>query len=209
MEKKDKLKESTMKMYENTINQMVERGASEEDINIVKEARDRYLEAVDAEERGVKNWKWEFMFIDGAKKNSYRMVEAEPLKRNMFILRLGDIEPWCVKDTNIYRAENLFYVTFREFREFSPYDYLHKNRSFDKCTIELLDSCGETIRVETIKGVEVEYIERSELDYENDATIETHATFKFSEYECTTNQKERTVSETEVEDGKEKTETDN
>lgn len=202
--KHTKLYTSTIEMYEKTIKEMTERGASEQEINMVKDAMESYKVAVEREESAS---------YSKAKTKNIKINDAEslnavftPLKTNLFLFVVGHTPLYLPRNVAVNFEGKEIMVTFYESEQFSPFDYLNKNKRFEKVELAFLDESKKIIRVEKFSKVKVKNVHRDAVDYSSDSVLNTYATFKFRKYGVTTCKKEWNISEAEVKDReKEKT----
>lgn len=174
----DGIKENTIKMYDNTIEEMKKMGANESEIEIVEKAKASAIAAYDQEPISDGN--------DYVVKHEvdYRLIpnfETNPIMANLFLLHFENIPEYLVK--SIYVGENgLISICFMESEEFSAVKYFTDNKKFDKLEIEYLNAVGKTIRTDKVKKLKVKKIHYGALSYESNSPIETYITFKYGKY---------------------------
>ena len=203
MKKNSSIYNSTIKMYENTIKQMEERGCSEMEILAVREAMASFIASVKFEEMAAYDKPKEQV----TKQPPYESIMLKlpnPLKTNMFIVTIGDIPVWYPHYVGYDFDKKEFHVAFYETEDFSPFNYLNKKGKFNEVTIEFLDPIGRIIRVETFSKVKVKRLGLNGLTYKSDDILSSYATFKYKKHGITTCKEKRNISETEVEDREEK-----
>lgn len=208
---KSNLRENTREMYENTLREMKDRGASEADIKLVEQARDEALAAYDyvptEEDKELKTpiadsgYKG---FLNRILSVGYLRENFEPLLDNLFLVHVGELPIFVVKAYGTNYDEKVLRLTAFETAGFSPEVYFSENKKFDSIKVEFLNPVGAVIRTETFEKVKVVKVEGRWLSYySNGAPVETYINFKYKRHNvCTTSKEERTVSETKVEDSK-------
>lgn len=165
-EKEKKLLKNTVKMYDETLETMKERGANPETISFVIEMRRQVVEQLKAMEDG------DAILLMHDFKN------YAPYTSNRFVLDFG-VD--AVKD---YFVDSVSYdkslvVTFRNSEDFFVPEYFEGYRYFDKVQLFLLNPIGVKMAVIEFDNVQVESVITDEFNYKFDDILKTHVSFTF------------------------------
>lgn len=213
---KEGLKKHTAEMYDKTLSEMRERGASEEEIKLVEDAKKDALAAYDYVPETTKKQPYikpEVKFFHTSKTpiNIYSTLGRQvtelnkdftPLFKNLFILRIGELPVYLVRFYYDRSSDKTICLSVMEQSDFSPEQYFSDNKKFKTLTVEYLSVVGETLRVDTYEGIKVKTVKNGERSYlSGDKPIETFIELKYKKKNVRTASKEkRTLSETEVKD---------
>lgn len=170
------LKEYTEMMYDNTIEEMKKRGASQKEIDIVENAKIRAVNAYDEPKTEDREK------CKGTRRNLVGELDFEPLMSNLFIVKIGDVPFNMIRYLTINDNKKTVKLSVFETKDFSPYKYFSKNRKQDEITIEYLDVNGATIRTDKIYNAKVKSFINGTLSYENNCPIYGEITFKYKKY---------------------------
>lgn len=182
------LKEQTKVMYDNTIAEMEKRGASQQDIEIVKQAKEQTIASYDEDNNVIP-----FNAISAKTApiltpprygtlydvfNSIRNIE--PLHNNLFIVHIGEMPIYVCKSVYCNSKRKEINLTAIECREFSSNDYFEQNKKFKELRIEYLDATGKTVKNEIFSKIKVKAVQAGCLSYEdNGRPIEVYITLTY------------------------------
>lgn len=175
-EKKEKLKEETIKMYEKTISEMKERGIDTSLIESECEKTKNDYESKDLE-LNIRKTDIEYQEI---------------LMSNMFILSFFDVPCHLVSGVefiNLYKEqENVMKIVFRESKNFCVYDYIRKNKNKmqGEFKIEYIDRVGCVLRTDTYKLAEILDLKQNPLDYSSNKPITIEVLVKYDKHGIST-----------------------
>lgn len=173
--------ENSVKMYETTLKQMVEKGSSQESISFVlnmKEETEADLNEVNATlhrlEKGEKA-----DFVIAFNELLEKMKTYSPYSRNRFVVDFGtnDIKDFYVEEVNY--VGGVLTVLFRDSEEFFAPEYFEGHKQFDKVRIYLLSPIGEKRAVIEFSDVEVESCQTTGLSYKSDDILTTDVFFRY------------------------------
>ena len=173
------LKENTLKMYSRTIEEMSRRGATEEEIKIVEDARDETLAAYDdvqTDENAIKRTHV-FTPLIARIKQDFPIILS-----NMFIVKLGKIASYLCQALYLDVQKKFITVRMYETVDFSPYRYFTENKKFEQMTIEYIYSTGVVQRHDEVRKLKVKEIHMAPLSYRSEKAWTTEITFKYKEY---------------------------
>ena len=182
------IKENTIKMYDQTIEEMKKRGASEVDIKIVESAKADAVAAYDKPANVDSNAvKYEYITKEYVDSQLGRGPIDEPsfMPSNLFIVEIGDLPSYFHKSVSFDHKKNEIYLETHESTELSPYFYFKKNKKFGKLVISYLDRTGAVVRTDTFYKVKVKNIHTDGLSYDYDGFIATYVTLKYKKHEST------------------------
>ena len=169
-EKEKKIFENSIKMYDETLKTMKERGANPESISLVLEMRRQVEEQMKALENG-----------DAVLLSSQYFKHYEPYTCNRFVLNFKEsgicefnVNSVCYNTNN----KNLL-VTFRNSEDFFAPEYFEKNRYFEKVQLYLLNSVGVNKALIEFDGVQLESVTMDEFNYKSDDILKAHVSFTF------------------------------
>ena len=170
LEKEKKIFENSIKMYDETLKTMKERGAKPETISLVLEMRNQVEEQMKTLENE-----------DAILLSSQYFKDYEPYRCNRFIL---DFKESGICEFNVnsvcYDANNKnLLVTFRNSEDFFAPEYFEKNRHFEKVQLYLLNSVGVNKALIEFDGVQLESVTMDEFNYKSDDILKTHVSFTF------------------------------
>ncbi len=165
-EKEKKLLKNTIKMYDETLETMKERGTNPETISFVIEMRRQVVEQLKAIEGG------DAILLMHDSKN------YAPYTSNRFVLDFG-VD--AVKDyfVNSVSYDNSLVVTFRNSEDFFVPEYFERYRYFDKVQLFLLNPIGVKMAVIEFDDVQVESVVMDEFNYKTDDVLKTRVSFTF------------------------------
>jgi hypothetical protein len=196
---------------------MRERGASNEDISLVEQAKEEAIAAYDYVPTDLPNKPTLEKTGEEIRANLpqssnvvnisqlFNVTEVEPLIDNLFIVRIGELPiNQCSFVFNDIRRKTITIGTF-ESVGFSPEVYFTKNRKFKKIVLDYLSPHGDVIRTDEFTELKVKEINVGGLRYSsNGSPVSTNIVLKYKKHNVsTTSKEERNLSETKVEDGKE------
>lgn len=190
------IKDNTIKMYDNTIKEMEERGAPEDEISVVRAARKAAIESYEVEageneevfkpkegvdKKQVNTWEVRYNFERG-------VYNLKPIPKNMFLIHIGELPLYLFKTIWFNYEEKSLTICMYETTDFSAYDYFSKNKYVDELVLEFLDAKGgETVRKDRFKKLKVKKISTDSLSYSsNNEFLQTYITFKYKEYATAT-----------------------
>ena len=160
--KREELLESSIEMYENTLKDLREKGASEEVIRIVEEE--------------LENMKDEF---EGKRPSN---PVPDFLKSNRFLVRCFDIPEWSV--SSLFYDDNKLYITFLEHEDFCVEKYITDNMHDleGDVSVDYVNRYGMVVRHDEfeVDGVYEVYV--SPIDYKDDDIMKTHVVFHILEH---------------------------
>ena len=170
LEKEKKIFENTIKMYDETLKTMKERGAKPESISLVLEMRRQVEEQMKTLENG-----------DAVLLPSQYIKHYEPYTCNRFVL---DFKESGICEFNVnsvcYDANNKnLLVTFRNSEDFFAPEYFEKNRNFDKVQLYLLSPVGVNKALIEFEGVQLESVTMDEFNYKSADILKTYVSFNF------------------------------
>lgn len=175
--------ESSVKMYENTIKEMIERGADPESISFVlqmkKDAEKQLMEIKEslrsAGENVTKGKNVLFVYNEIVDK---LFKSFNPYFCNRFMVDFGtnDIKDYFIEGVSY---EDKLVVTFRNSEQFFVPEYFEKNKNFDKVHVFLLSPFGEKKAEIEFCGVEVEYTVTDDFTYALNNVLKTRVCFTF------------------------------
>lgn len=213
---KEGLKKHTAEMYDKTLSEMRERGASEKEIKLVEDAKKDALAAYDYVPEANKQpyIKPDVKVLEITAKtptNIYSAIGRQvtelnkdftPLFKNLFILRIGELPVYLVRFYYDRSIDKTICLSVMEQSDFSPEQYFSDNKKFKTLTVEYLSVVGKILRVDTYEGIRVKVVKNGERSYlSGDKPIETFIELKYKKKNVRTASKEkRTLSETEVKD---------
>lgn len=179
------LKENTIKMYDNTIDEMEKRGASKEEIDIVKSAKEEAIAAYDYvdEKPHDENEKLPHNCImDMVNRTIGGFYNFVPLMSNMFIIKMGDIPIYLFQSVSVDLGRKEIDVSIFETPTFSPCKYFSEHKEFGEMKIEFLDNVGAIQRIDLFEGLKVKAVHLDSLHYESDHALTAQIMFKYKKY---------------------------
>jgi hypothetical protein len=165
-DKQKELLKNTLKMYDETLEDMKERNAKMDTVSFVIEMRRQVEEQLKALEGG----------------NSILLISSQkdyaPYTCNRFVLDFGvdEIKDYYVEQVSYY---SFLTVIFRNSEEFFAPEYFEKNKQFDEVKLYLLNPYGEKVAVIEFKDVELENVSMDEFNYKKDDVLRTFTNFTF------------------------------
>jgi len=170
----DKIKESTRKMYEKTIEEMEEKGASAEAIEEVRKC----MESLNAAYQD-----------DGDFIQTMSCLNIDPIRTNLFILKLPGVPFEQVNHVDVDFEQRTIIVSVYETIKFSPLKYFsnksNKNYYYPAVSIEYYNTFGNYIRRDLFTDVIFDHFHPMSLSYDDERPLSTTITFKFGKYEPT------------------------
>lgn len=176
--------ENSVKMYETTLNEMIERGADKNAVSLVMGMMTDTEQQIQDINNAIEN-------IDDADAKRYLPLSNHivdelfksfnPFFKNRFVVDFGTDE---IKDFYIARVdytENYLNVVFRDSEEFFTPKYLSKNKHFDTVKVYLLSPLGEKKTTIEFRNVNLETFKQDTLSYDRDEDkiLTTDVVFKY------------------------------
>ncbi len=173
------IKDNTIKMYDNTIEEMKKRGATEDEIALVEHAKEQAIIAYDNQPSEDNKCPINTMITE-----IYPWAkDFSPLLSNLFIVRIGDVPIHLNRLLVVNHDEKTLTLSSCETEDFSPLNYFLKNKKFDKLEVEYLNPQGKKVRTDTFKSLKAKKFFSSYLSYTHDNPLITEITFQYKEYE--------------------------
>ena len=180
---------NSLRMYENTLDEMVSRGIEKRQISLVKDMMLETKEEFYRLKRKIKSLKRgeDATFNENGADFSrivpadYMIREFEPFRRNRFIFDFRDdeITPFYVESAKI--EPGILRVTFRDCEKFIASEYFEKKKKFDDgIKIYLLNPCGKKAAVIEFTGVVFELCDMAELTYTTSEPLTTEVVFTYA-----------------------------
>ena len=172
--------ENSIKMYDATLKQMVEKGSSKETMSFVLQMKEDTENSLnDANlllhklEKGEKT-----NFVIAFNELMEKMKTYSPYTRNRFVVSFGteDIQGYYVEGVSY---DEKLIVTFRNSEQFFVPEYFEKNRHFDKVNLFLLSPLGEKKAVVEFSDVEVELMSMDDFTYGENDVLKTRICFSY------------------------------
>lgn len=168
---------STIKMYDTTIEEMKERGASEADIYLVEQAKEDAIKAYMEPLPEVQKTE---------EYTTKKLVDNEffngTLLSNMFFVTIGEVPTHLIREIWINQDKKFAHLTVYEDEKFSACKYFSDNRKFRKLFIEYIKNENVRVRVDVLEGLKVCSMSTTSLNYESSEPIKTYITFKYKKY---------------------------
>lgn len=176
--------ENSVKMYETTLNEMIERGADKNAVSLVMGMMTDTEQQIQDINNAIEN-------IDDTDAKRYLPLSNHivdelfksfnPFFKNRFVVDFGTDE---IKDFYIARVdytENYLNVVFRDSEEFFTPKYLSKNKHFDTVKVYLLSPLGEKKTTIEFRNVNLETFKQDTLSYDRDEDkiLTTDVVFKY------------------------------
>lgn len=176
--------ENSVKMYETTLNEMIERGADKNAVSLVMGMMTDTEQQIQDINNAIEN-------IDDADAKRYLPLSNHivdelfksfnPFFKNRFVVDFGTDE---IKDFYIARVdytENYLNIVFRDSEEFFTPKYLSKNKHFDTVKVYLLSPLGEKKTTIEFRNVNLETFKQDTLSYDRDEDkiLTTDVVFKY------------------------------
>ena len=176
--------ENSVKMYETTLNEMIERGADKNAVNSVMKMKTDTEQQIQDINDSLEN-------IDDTGTKTYQpfsnhivdelFKSFKPFFKHRFIVDFGtdDIKGYYVVRVN-YTNEHLN-IVFRDSEEFFTPKYLSKNKHFDTVKVYLVSPLGEKKTTIEFRNVNLETFKQDALSYnrDEDEVLTTDVVFKF------------------------------
>ena len=177
------IKENTIAMYDHTIEEMIKRGATKEEIDIVEKAKADAIAAYDVvPEEEEKACERKFCAAELGKNAINGMYGLVPILSNMFVVKMDNLPIYLFQSLYIDVNKKTVMVRMYETKEFSPYKHFSSHKKFDGMVIEHLNPQGVVERRDEIKGLKVSEISIEPLTYSSEEAWTSHITFKYKEY---------------------------
>lgn len=171
--------ETTIQMYDKTIEEMIKQGVPEENIKIVREAKEDTIEAYYFKNEPNTKLEDNVSLLIGYERN---ISDMYPMMSNLFIVRINGV-PFKLIQTLTNDINNReVYIRLLEVKEFCAERFFLENRKFDCIAVEYLSRSGEVVRTDKYYGVKVKQIQPDALYYENDAPLTCSIIFKYKKY---------------------------
>lgn len=169
-ENEKKIFENSIKMYDETLKTMKERGANPKSISLVLEMR-----------RQVEEEMKTFENEDAILLHSQDIKHYEPYKCNRFILdfKESDICEFYVNSVYYDANDKNLLVTFRNSADFFAPEYFEKNWYFEKVQLYILNPVGVNKALIEFDGVQLDSVTMDEFNYKSDDILKTYAKFTF------------------------------
>lgn len=176
--------ENSVKMYETTLNEMIERGADKNAVSLVMGMMTDTEQQIQDINNAIEN-------IDNTDAKRYLPLSNHivdelfksfnPFFKNRFVVDFGTDE---IKDFYIARVdytENYLNIVFRDSEEFFTPKYLSKNKHFDTVKVYLLSPLGEKKTTIEFRNVNLETFKQDTLSYDRDEDkiLTTDVVFKY------------------------------
>ena len=176
--------ENSIKMYETTLNEMIERGADKNAVSLVMGMMTDTEQQIQDINNAIEN-------IDDTDAKRYLPLSNHivdelfksfnPFFKNRFVVDFGTDE---IKDFYIARVdytENYLNVVFRDSEEFFTPKYLSKNNHFDTVKVYLLSPLGEKKTTIEFRNVNLETFKQDTFSYDRDEDkiLTTDVVFKY------------------------------
>lgn len=176
--------ENSIKMYETTLNEMIERGADKNAVSLVMGMMTDTEQQIQDINNAIEN-------IDDTDAKRYLPLSNHivdelfksfnPFFKNRFVVDFGTDE---IKDFYIARVdytENYLNVVFRDSEEFFTPKYLSKNKHFDTVKVYLLSPLGEKKTTIEFRNVNLETFKQDTFSYDRDEDkiLTTDVVFKY------------------------------
>ena len=176
--------ENSVKMYETTLNEMIERGADKNAVSLVMGMMTDTEQQIQDINNAIEN-------IDDTDAKRYLPLSNHiidelfksfnPFFKNRFVVDFGTDE---IKDFYIARVdytENYLNVVFRDSEEFFTPKYLSKNKHFDTVKVYLLSPLGEKKTTIEFRNVNLETFKQDTFSYDRDEDkiLTTDVVFKY------------------------------
>ena len=176
--------ENSIKMYETTLNEMIERGADENAVSVVKQMKsdtEQQIRDIDATLENINKTKAKAYLTIQNHVADELLKDFNPLFKNRFIVDFGTDE---IKDFYIERVnygENFLNVLFRDNEEFFTPKYMSKHKHFDTVKIHLLNPLLVTKATIEFHNVRLDTLQPGTLSYKpgEDEMLTTDVIFKF------------------------------
>ena len=170
-------------MYDHTIEEMIKRGATKEEIDIVEKAKADAIAAYDVvPEEEEKACERKFCAAELGKNAINGMYGLVPILSNMFVVKMDNLPIYLFQSLYIDVNKKTVMVRMYETKEFSPYKHFSSHKKFDGMVIEHLNPQGVVERRDEIKGLKVSEISIEPLTYSSEEAWTSHITFKYKEY---------------------------
>lgn len=175
--------ETSVKMYENTIKEMIERGSDPESISFVlqmkKDAEKQLMEikeSLRSAGENVTNGKNILLVYNEIVDKLFKSFN--PYFCNRFTIDFGtnDIQDYYVEGVSY---NDKLVVTFRNSEQFFVPEYFEKNKHFDKVHVFLLSPFGEKKAEIEFCDVEVEFMSMDDFTYSANNVLKTLVCFTF------------------------------
>ena len=176
--------ENSVKMYETTLNEMIERGADKNAVSLVMGMMTDTEQQIQDINNAIEN-------IDDTDAKRYLPLSNHivdelfksfnPFFKNRFVVDFGTDE---IKDFYIARVdytENYLNIVFRDSEEFFTPKYLSKNKHFDTVKVYLLSPLGEKKTTIEFRNVNLETFKQDTFSYDRDEDkiLTTDVVFKY------------------------------
>ena len=177
------LKENTIKMYDNTIEEMIKRGAPQSDIEVVERAKAESIAAYDYKVCDKKSGT--IVLNNGAQQ--YQNESFLPLMTNSFLVWMGDVPVYYFRSVFFDLGKKNITFSLYETPTFSPIKYFSEHRKFDKVKIEFINNIGETQRTDCFMGLKLKSCHIDGLCYESERPLTSEISFSYRKYVPTAN----------------------
>lgn len=175
--------EHSVKMYEATLREMIERNADKNAVSVVLEMKgdiENQIREIEASLANVEHR--EEKTLTGLNETVDKLFKGfNPYFRHRFVVDFGTNE---IKDyyiTRVNYTDEYLNVVFRDSEEFFTPKYLSKNKHFDTVKVYLLSPLGEKKATIEFRNVNLETFKQDTLSYARyeDEILTTDVIFKY------------------------------
>ena len=175
--------EHSVKMYEATLREMIERNADKNAVSVVLEMKgdiENQIREIEASLANVEHR--EEKTLTGLNETVDKLFKGfNPYFRHRFVVDFGTNE---IKDyyiTRVNYTDEYLNVVFRDSEEFFTPKYLSKNKHFDTVKVYLLSPLGEKKTTIEFRNVNLETFKQDTLSYARyeDEILTTDVIFKY------------------------------
>lgn len=182
--------ENSVKMYEKTLQEMIDKGSDPESISLVLQMKkDTHGQIKDIED-SLRNANSK---IAGGKNLVVAYNEIvdklfkffNPYFKHRFTIDFGteDIKEYFVERVAYSEESKTFQVTFRNSEQFFVPEYFNKNKEFENVKLYILSPIGEKKAVIEFWAVTLGSVGMDEFNYKTDEVLMSQAVFNFKRVE--------------------------
>ena len=180
--------EYSVKMYEATLREMIERNADKNAVSVVMEMKNdtkNQIHEIEASLESVERQEERTPMVLFNETVDKLFKGFNPYFRHRFVVDFGTNE---IKDyyiTRVNYTEEYLNVVFRDSEEFFTPKYLSKNKHFDTVKVCLLSPFGEKKTTIEFRNVYLETFKQDTLSYDRDEDeiLTTDVVFRFDRIE--------------------------
>lgn len=176
------LRDNTIKMYDQTIEEMVKRGCPKSSIDAIEKAKTETIAAYDYCDDAETKIEYSGNIPDRVFKILGGMYNFTPLIANMFVVKMADIPIYLFQSVSVDLGRKEIVISLFESPTFSTYKYFSEHKKFDEMKIEFLDNVGAVQRIDLFEGLKVKALHLDSLYYESDHALTAQITFKYKKY---------------------------